>query len=123
MQHHLSLEEEKQLVVLLAVSELGGAAPKRRVLDHIDANGWLELDDRDREIMRSRNEARWRNDVAFTRHHLVLADHLSGFERDRWAITPRGREALRVLADRARKSSPKKLTLAALQRIESLPVR
>ena len=116
----LSLEEEKQLVLLLAVSHLGGEATKRRVLDLIDAQGWLLLDDVDREKMESRDEERWRNDLAFIRHHLVLADCLGGLQRNRWTITAKGRQRLDSLIIAAAKGSPRKLTPACLEQLKNL---
>ncbi|MBX3406772.1 MAG: winged helix-turn-helix domain-containing protein [Phycisphaeraceae bacterium] len=120
MQATLSVEEEKRLVILMAVAVLGGSATKSCVLDLIDARGWLSLDESDREIMETRNEARWRNDLAFIRHHLVLNGCLSGLHRNQWEITPKGRQVLRRLATAAKGASPHKLNRAFIKQIECL---
>lgn len=120
MNQSLTLEDEKQLVVLLAITELGGAAPKGRVLDLIEAKGWLHLDDEDQEVMQSRNEQRWRNDLAFTRHHLVLADCVSGTMRNRWMITPSGSKLLHRLVRLASTARLRKLTRVCAERMESV---
>ena len=106
----MNLEQEKQLAVLIAIRELGGAATKSRTLDLIDARNWLLLDNHDRETMDLRNEERWRNDLAFTRHHLVQSGRLDGSTRNRWALTPSGGEYLQTLLRIAKSSSFQKLS-------------
>ncbi len=105
-----SIEDEKRAVVLFALFTLGGSARKRDVLDLIANRGWMLLDANDMAIMASRDEARWRNDLAFTRHHLVLADFMSGLARNRWEITAKGLGELKRLGALVSKGSTRKLT-------------
>ncbi|HYV39471.1 MAG TPA: winged helix-turn-helix domain-containing protein [Gemmataceae bacterium] len=83
-------EQEKRVLILLAVLELGGRATKRAVLDHIYSNEYADLTPRDLEKMASRDEEVWRNDLAYIRKHLVQFGYLDGSEKDNWQITPKG---------------------------------
>ena len=67
----LTLEEEKRLVILFAIEQLGGAARKSDVLNWIEACRYWKFSSRDREVMETRREEVWRNDFAFVRKHLV----------------------------------------------------
>lgn len=87
----MTLEEEKRLALLAAIIKLGGSGKKSAVLDKVENLKLLNLSNRDLEVMESRNEVRWRNDLAFTRKHLVQEKYLDDKVRDDWKITERGR--------------------------------
>ena len=93
----MTLEEERQLLVLYAIISLGGSTEKRGVLDWIEERGVRTKQDRDYEL-HSNREPRWENDVAQTVRHL----RPSAIERTRgrWIITERGRVKFAKLADR-----------------------
>lgn len=97
----MNLEDEKRLALLAAILHLGGAAPKSRALDTVEALGLVRLFERDREVMERRNELRWRNDLAFIRKHLVDAHYLSDTHHNQWAVTEAGRKYALDLAGRA----------------------
>lgn len=94
-----TLELEKQLALLVSILDRGGRGTKEAVLNHVESEGYLDLDDRDCEIMLSRDEAVWRNNIAFSRHHLVLKGAMARYPRNNWAITEQGRQYFRELVD------------------------
>ncbi|MDA0267449.1 MAG: hypothetical protein O3A14_10930 [Cyanobacteria bacterium] len=113
----LSLEEEKRLIVLLSLRDLGGKATKAQVLDNIDEKGYIDLLGSDREIMSSRNEELWRNDLAFIRHHLISEGYMDGSQRNQWATTTTGTSYAQTLATLAcAQSQWKRLTSNAIAR-------
>ena len=71
----MTLEDEKRLSLLAAILHLGGHAPKGRVLDTIEELDLVKLDERDRELLPSRNEERWRNGLAFIRSQFIGFPH------------------------------------------------
>ena len=116
-------EQEKRLLIMLAILELGGSATKRAVLDRIYSNEYADLTLRDLEVMASRDEEVWRNDFAYVRKHLVEHGFLDGSEKDNWQITSKGTQYFLKLV---RKVSafpwPTKITkrgLAAAKNLES----
>lgn len=84
----MSKEIENRLLLLYAILKLRGASNKREVLDYIIANDLIILHDKDREILKSRKEEKWRNDLAYVRQHLVEMGALNKYE---WSITPIGK--------------------------------
>jgi len=85
-------EEEKRLLVLLVILELGGRSTKGAVLDRIYSEGYIDLAPKDLEIMASRDEEVWRNNIAYVRHHLVQEGYMDGSQKDNWEITPKGKQ-------------------------------
>jgi hypothetical protein len=72
----VKLEDEKRFALLASILDLGGTGRKFEVLDNIQARNYLKLDSHDRELMPSRNEPYWRNDIAYVRKHLAVERHL-----------------------------------------------
>lgn len=87
----ITLELEKRVALLTSVLDLGGRATKRSVLDNLDRRGYLALGSAERELKHNRDEEIWRNDIAFTRHHLVREGLMDGRIRDNWQITEAGK--------------------------------
>ena len=83
----LSKEEEKRIVLLTAIIELGGSATKNQVLDRIADYEFLNLDDWLLEEMKNSRELRWRNDMAFTRKHLVDEGYIDDSKWNYWAVS------------------------------------
>ena len=94
----MTSEEEKRLLILAAVTKLGGSATKKETLDAIVEGDLMKLSAYDLEKRKSRNELNWRNDLAFIRDHLVRDGHLTS-EWNTWAITKSGRQHLSSLAN------------------------
>jgi hypothetical protein len=82
--------EEQKFVVLLTIWELGGSAPKWKVLDRIESQKYYQFDHRDLQWMENRNELTWRNDLSFARKRLESEDYIDGSVRDNWEITEEG---------------------------------
>lgn len=93
----MTAEQEKRLILLTAIVNLGGGGSKNAVLDEVERLNLLKLVPADREVMVSRNELRWRNNLAFIRKHLVMEGLMSDISRDSWAITESGKVYLRRL--------------------------
>jgi hypothetical protein len=94
-------EEEKQLVVLTAVLRIGGAGTKKAVLDEVEQARLMRFSVRDLELVPTRNEISWRNDLAYVRKHLVVAGYLSGEIWNCWRITEAGKARAAHLAVQA----------------------
>lgn len=94
----MTAEEEKRLVLLAAIVRLGGAGSKSQVLDEIEKAKLLKLSPSDLELMRSRNEVKWRNDLAYVRKHLVTERCLSDSSWNSWQITEHGKSHFSLLA-------------------------
>lgn len=93
----MAVERLRRLALLSAMRSLGGGGTKAQVLDAVEAQGLLSFDERDLETMSSRDEIRWRNDLAFVRKHLVLEGYVSDHRRNEWRITAQGVKYLEAL--------------------------
>lgn len=96
----MTSEEEKRLILLSAIIYLGGAGTKNQVLDEVAKTSLMQLSPSDVQVMRSRNELKWRNDLAYVRKHLVTAGHLSDSKWNNWQITEQGKNYFASLAVR-----------------------
>lgn len=90
----MNLELEKRFLVLLSITELGGSATKKAVLDNILENDYLDFSDNDLKMLNSRSELIWRNDLAYIRDHLKNDNFIDGNEKNKWKITAQGIEYL-----------------------------
>lgn len=90
----MNKNEQKWLVLLYTMSEMGGGGPRNAVLQRInDCGYWCKNDAND--ILRStRNERAWRNDFSFERQHLVEQGCMKSGGNGRWEITKKGRVRL-----------------------------
>lgn len=84
----MTKELENRILLLYAILNLGGNSNKKGVLDFIIENDLIALEDMDKELLVSRKEIRWRNELAYVRQHLVEIDALNKYE---WSITPIGK--------------------------------
>lgn len=96
----MTREDEERLALLASILKTGGGGSKAQILDTLERLDLLRLSDRDLEVM-GRNELRWRNRLAFVRHHLVLEGYVSDRIRDDWRITEEGCTYAAALAKRA----------------------
>ncbi len=85
-------EEQNRILILLSIIKQYGKATKNKVLDYLDNNKLILLSGNDTDILESRNELKWRNELAFTRYHLVKEGYLDNNERNFWTITDNGVE-------------------------------
>lgn len=115
----MTTEEEKRLLLLLAIVELDGSGTKHQVLDLIEKYSWIKLTEYDREKMKSRNEIRWRNDLAFVRKHLVTSRYLSDEAWDKWQITEIGIEYFQTLCRQVQGATFQRLSESALLKIKN----
>lgn len=88
----ITTEVEKQVALITSILDLGGRGRKSDVLDNIERREYLRLFPDDLEIKSNRNELVWRNDVAYTRHHLKLHGYVDGRIKNNWELTERGRK-------------------------------
>lgn len=84
-------EDEKRLILLSAILQLGGSGSKDEVLNEIANLNMMKLSTKDLEILHTRKELKWRNNIAFVRSSLVRSRCLSAEVRDTWCITDRGK--------------------------------
>ncbi len=90
-----TLEIEKRILILYAVQILGNRQKKKDVLNYLKKEDIIKLDAHDLEILSSRSEERWRNDLAFVRYHLVKDGYISNLEKGYWTVTKKGEEYYR----------------------------
>jgi len=95
------VHEQKYLVILLSLMDLNGGGTKAQVLDNILEKDYLKLSALDCEIMSSRDEMRWRNDLAYKRNELKDKGFVDGSRRNWWDITDAGISYLKSLAKQA----------------------
>jgi Mrr N-terminal domain len=93
----MKLEDEKRFALLAAILDLGGKGSKAEVLDRVAASGYLRFLPREMETMPTRDEVRWRNDLAYVRKHLVQRQYLKGMTHNSWEISERGNEYFKRL--------------------------
>ncbi len=120
----MTSEEEKRLILLSAILRLGGAGTKNQVLDEINQAGFMQLSHSDLQIMKSRNELKWRNDLAYIRKHLVTEGILSDSAWNKWQITERGRSYFASLGSRiSNQQHFRHINSGAIQNITELASR
>ncbi|MCD8403891.1 HNH endonuclease [Tenacibaculum finnmarkense] len=83
----MTKEQENRFLILFALRNLENSSPKNEVLNFLLENDLIKLTDYDFEILDSRNEERWRNELAFVRSHLVKSGHLQNNKRNQWELT------------------------------------
>ena len=87
----MTSEEEKRLILLSAIISLGGVGSKSEVLSEVARKNLIKLSPSDLEMMKSRSEIKWRNNLAYVRKHLVTEGHLSDATWNSWRITEKGK--------------------------------
>jgi hypothetical protein len=91
-------ESEYELPILLYLSEHGGRAPSREVVEAIGETLADRLTDADRQTLNS-GEIRWKSRIAFARLRMVEKGYLNGqAPRGTWEITDKGRKRLSAQA-------------------------
>lgn len=100
-----SFLEQRCFVVLAAIDDLGGSEKREAILKQIQAQGYLDLIDRDKEHNSSRRDPRWTTDVSYP----VIKLRAEGYiykakakenRRGHWKITDAGRAYLEQLGKR-----------------------
>ena len=86
----MNIEQQNRFLILFALINLNNSASKEQVLDFLIENELILLDEDDLKILSSRNEEKWRNELAFVRSHLVDAGYISNNNRGIWALTQNG---------------------------------
>lgn len=92
----MNKELEDRLLVLYAILQLGGISNKKDVLDFLESQDLIILGDKDKVILKSRREIKWRNELAYVRYHLV---ELLTLYQEEWAITMSGRKYYNLLIE------------------------
>lgn len=91
----LSKGEEIRLAVLLSIIDVGGSGTKRKVLDNIQDEKYLNLTPEDFKkipIGESSEEPKWRNVLAWYRNGLKKEGYISNSKRNDWRITESGKD-------------------------------
>ncbi|MDZ4779604.1 MAG: winged helix-turn-helix domain-containing protein [Planctomycetia bacterium] len=101
----LRKEDEHRLALLAALLHIGGSGTKKEVLDAVADLELMKLTNRQKELKHNRPEVVWRNELAYTKHHLSLEGCCAKGTRNLWAITDSGREYAMHLAAGAINSS------------------
>jgi predicted HNH restriction endonuclease len=90
----LNKELQNRFLILSAISSLGGSASKKDTLDYLENNDLINLTESDLAILKTRNEPKWRNELAFVRQHLVKENLLSNEIKAMWTLTEHGEDYL-----------------------------
>lgn len=86
----MNKEQQNRFLLLFAIKQLNNNSSKNEVLNYLLENDLIQLNENDFQILGTRNEEKWRNELAFVRSHLVKEGFLSNSNRDRWEITQLG---------------------------------
>lgn len=97
----MNKNQQKWLVLLYTLSEMGGGGPRNAVLQYINDCGYWYKNDANDILRDTRNEKAWRNDFSFERQHLVEQGCMKSGGNGRWEITEKGREYLSHLKELA----------------------
>lgn len=98
----MNQKEQKWLVLLYSLNELGGGGQRSMILQHInDCAYWYKNDNND-TLRRTRNEMAWRNDFSFERQHLVEQGYMKTGGQGNWEITDKGKRHLSALIEKAK---------------------
>ncbi len=98
----MTQKEQKWLVLLFALNELGGGGQRSRVLQHINDCAYWHKNDQNDTLCRTRNEMVWRNDFSFERQHLVAHGYMKTGGQGNWEITETGKRQLSALVEQAK---------------------
>lgn len=90
----MNKNKQKWLVLLYALSEMGGGGPRNVVLQYINDCGYWCKNDTNDVLRNTRNEKAWRNDFSFERQHLVEQGYMKSGGNGYWEITEKGQEYL-----------------------------
>jgi restriction endonuclease Mrr len=84
--------------ILLAIGQMGGSAPKPDVLRRVEELLTTPLTEDDERVLRSRDEATWRNRASWERN--AMKDHglLKADTPGLWTLTEQGWAEFRRLA-------------------------
>ncbi|WP_337968665.1 winged helix-turn-helix domain-containing protein [uncultured Flavobacterium sp.] len=94
----MTKEQQNRFLILFALEKLNYSSTKNEVLNYLLENDIIQLNESDFEILATRNEEKWRNELAFVRSHLVKDGYLSNLSRNKWEITPQGIENFTILS-------------------------
>lgn len=101
----MNRKEQKWLVLLYTLQEMGGGGQRSTILQHINDCAYWYKNDRNDILCRTRNEMAWRNDFSFERQHLVEHGYMKTGGQGNWEITEAGQRQLSALTEKA-KSQP-----------------
>ncbi|MNK34413.1 hypothetical protein D3C87_529190 [compost metagenome] len=101
----MNIEQQNRFLILFALVNLDNSASKAQVLDFLIENDLISLDEDDLRILNSRNEEKWRNELAYVRSHLVNDGHLSNNSKGIWDMTEDGVQYYKKLSNIVAQSS------------------
>lgn len=102
----MNQRDQKWLVLLYSLAEMGGGGRRSEVLRHIQQCGYWrknDLNDMDRD---TRREKTWRNDLSYERMYLVDRGYMLRGARGEWRITDAGKAHLDRAVDALRGGMP-----------------
>lgn len=88
----MTKEQQNRFLILFALKNLNYSSTKNEVLNYLLENNLIILKEKDFEILSTRHEEKWRNELAFVRSHLVKDGYLSNLKRNKWELTLEGVE-------------------------------
>lgn len=95
----MNITEQRRVVLLYSLIELGGKASKQTVLEHIQDNSYWRMNDSNDTVRNNRpSEKIWRNDFAYSRKHLVMLGYILNENRNEWEISESGKEYFEFLS-------------------------
>lgn len=97
----MNQQEQKWLVLLYTLNELGGGGRRSTILQHINDCAYWYKNDQNDILRRTRNEMAWRNDFSFERQHLVEKGYMKTGGQGKWEITEKGVACLSTLVEKA----------------------
>ncbi|MBX2976407.1 MAG: HNH endonuclease [Ignavibacteriaceae bacterium] len=116
---------EQEILILLSLFEQNLSAKKKDVLDHLEANNYIKLSERDIQSQNTRPEEKWRNEFAFVRNKLKDYNFLVPNQYNKWEINSDGIKYFRKLVNEIRNESYNSfeyVSVTALNKLRSLNI-
>jgi len=92
-ENKMNIEYQQRFLVLFSVIRNGEKNNKNVILDYLENNNYIKLTDKDKELLKTRKEERWRNALAFCRQHLIKDGFLVSNNKNIWEITSSGKDS------------------------------
>lgn len=101
----MNQQEQKSLVLLYSLIELGGGDQRRNVLKHIQQNGYWYKNDHNDVFRMTRHEKTWRNEFSYERQSLVEQGYMRPNLQGIWKITENGKNYVDYLIEKMKNMS------------------
>ena len=90
-----------RIAMLVSLLDLGGKATKKKVLDNVQANGYIYIDKFMGKYQPTLDEEKWRNRMAWERYKMIELGYMTMPRHGLWELTESGKKYFLELANKA----------------------